>query len=98
MSRQQLWYTNVVAIEADAVFLMGTRRGDNQPEDEIEIPKKKFIRMFGRDSLHEGQLGTLVLKMRDNGESSLRGWPYRRKWTAEDIAKANAHAAELFEN
>jgi hypothetical protein len=98
MREQKLWYVLVVAVEEHSVFLMGIRHGDTLPEDEIEIPKRKFIRMFGRDALHEGQLGTLALKMKDNGNSSLRGWPYRRRWTAEDIAEADTRAELLFES
>ncbi len=75
---------------------MATSYQDPFQDDEIEIPKGKFIRMFGNEALKEGQIVNLVLKQHDNGRATLRGWPYKKKWTAAEIAQANEEANRLW--
>jgi hypothetical protein len=64
-------------------------------EYDMELPVGKYIRMFGRDRLRYGCIGTIVLKQRADGKTKLRGWPYKRKWTEEEIAEAKRRGDEL---
>lgn len=84
-------YFHIVAVDEDMVFF-------DTGEEQWEMPKDRFTRMFGRDNLHEGQIGTLVIKQRADRSISFRAWPYKRKWTKEEIDAANAQAEALFVN
>lgn len=69
----------------------------DDPEYEMDMPAGDYIRMFGRDHLKQGYYGTVVLKERADGRIVLRGWPDKRKWTAEEIAEAERKAELLAE-
>lgn len=69
----------------------------DDPEYEMAMPAGDYIRMFGRDHLKQGYYGTVALKERADGRIVLRGWPYKRKWTAEEIAEAERKAKLLAE-
>lgn len=93
------WQICVVAVEPESVWCrcIDMNSQSDTPEEEIEIPMGRFIRMMGRESLHEGQLGMMVVKARAaDGSGAIRGWPYRRRWTAEDIAAIEAAAEDLW--
>lgn len=93
------WQICVVAVEPESVWCraIDMNSQSDTPEEEIEIPMGRFIRMMGRESLHEGQLGMMVVKARAaDGSGAIRGWPYRRRWAAEDIAAAEAAAERLW--
>ena len=71
--------------------------GHTRPNDDMEMPIGRFIRMFGRASLQEGQIGWLIIKQRADGTVGIRGWPYRKKWTQEDIDRVEAEANALWD-
>lgn len=44
-----------------------------------------FFRMFGRRHLVQGRYLTVVIKIRADGTVGIRGWPWLKKWTADEI-------------
>lgn len=66
---------------------------DDEYEMAMEIPR--YVRMFGIRHLKAGYYCTIAVKRDKFGKTKMRGWSYKRKWTAEDIALAEQKANEL---
>jgi hypothetical protein len=74
------WFMWVIAIEGMTVYL-------TDGDDDFDLHRNEFIRLFGVKHLRLGQYCVLIIK---NGR--LRGWPWVRRWTAADIALAEEQA------
>jgi hypothetical protein len=66
-------------------------------EYELEMSSERYIRLFGLEHMKPGRISTIVVKRRADGKTKMRGWPYKRKWTAEEIADCERKAARLAE-
>lgn len=64
-------------------------------EYEMAMSEARFARMFGRQHMQYGHIGTVAVKIGADGKSRMRGWPYKRKWTAEEIAEIERQVDDL---
>jgi hypothetical protein len=85
-------------ITRDRFYVEEIYRGEvclGNGEYELEMPAERYRRLFGQRHMKPGYIVTVVVKVGADGKSRMRGWPYKRKWTAEEIAEAERKAAEL---
>jgi hypothetical protein len=54
-------------------------------EEHWDVPLGKFFRMYGRRHLVQGRYLTMVIKLKADGTVGIRGWPWLKKRTAEQI-------------
>lgn len=90
-----MWWFYVIDWDEHTVWL--NTKDDQNVESELEMPVKMYKRMFGKANLSQGRYGTLALKIRPDGSSRMRGWPYQRKWTKAEIDTAEREADALYE-
>lgn len=96
----QRWEFSVTSIERDRIFLLlvDITAGETMAEEEMAMPIGTYIRLFGRRAVREGQIGWLIVKQCANGRVTLRGWPWHKRWTQEDIDHATAYAERLWQH